>query len=324
MHLLIRISVGVIVLVAIIAGGFSAWAFLREQADRAELAPANGRFVQAGDTELFIQEIGSGERTAIVLHGMAAWSETWRPAGEALAQAGWRVILVDMPPFGFSERPADRGYWRVDGADRLYALTRTLELDNPLIVAHSYGSRAGFEALMRHPAAFRGIIAIDPALDEIYGESAVIDERVLDVFSHEVIRYPVIAMTLTNPLLAQTLLQLFMHKKEAATPAVLAPFRLPGSLRESTTDLGHWVYGFLSGADSGFSQMRGHFSSLGVPAVLIWGREDTTTPLTQGEELATLIPGSELVILDGVGHMPHIEDPAAFEAALIRAAVAFQ
>jgi pimeloyl-ACP methyl ester carboxylesterase len=51
---------------------------------------------------------------------------------------------------------------------------------------------------------------------------------------------------------------------------------------------------------------------------LIWGDLDTLTPLPQGRRLESLIPGAKLELMLGVGHIPQIEDPAAFRALLTR------
>src|SRR5262245_22260868 len=59
---------------------FRVVAALRETQTRHEAAPATGRFVKAGDVELYIQEIKpEGERgTIIFIHGTAAWSGLWQ------------------------------------------------------------------------------------------------------------------------------------------------------------------------------------------------------------------------------------------------------
>ena len=54
-----------------------------------------------------------------------------------------------------------------------------------------------------------------------------------------------------------------------------------------------------------------------MPALVIWGDLDTTTPLAQGRRLAEVIPGAELAVMPGVGHMPQIEDPPAFNQLLV-------
>src|SRR5215212_6297719 len=85
---------------------FTLQAYLRETETRQEAAPSTGRFVQAGDVELFIQEMGPVDGQVILLiHGTAAWSALWRETMTPLAAAGYRCIAIDIPPFGFSERP---------------------------------------------------------------------------------------------------------------------------------------------------------------------------------------------------------------------------
>jgi pimeloyl-ACP methyl ester carboxylesterase len=56
---------------------------------------------------------------------------------------------------------------------------------------------------------------------------------------------------------------------------------------------------------------------LKVPTALIWGDKDTVTPVQQANDLRTLVPHARLTLLPGVGHIPQIEDPDAFNAALL-------
>ena len=56
--------------------------------------------------------------------------------------------------------------------------------------------------------------------------------------------------------------------------------------------------------------------AISVPVSLIWGEADSVTPLDQGRRIAELTRARSIHILPGVGHIPHIEDPAAFLGAL--------
>ena len=56
-----------------------------------------------------------------------------------------------------------------------------------------------------------------------------------------------------------------------------------------------------------------------LPLFLIWGNRDSITPLDQGQRLAKLVPGAELAVLRGVGHIPQIEDPEGFNRLLLAA-----
>jgi pimeloyl-ACP methyl ester carboxylesterase len=57
---------------------------------------------------------------------------------------------------------------------------------------------------------------------------------------------------------------------------------------------------------------------LAVPALIVVGNEDAFTTRHDAERMRDLLRGSELVWLEGVGHMPNLESPEAFNAALIR------
>ena len=93
-----------LIIAAVIA--FRLAASLRETASRADLAPSSGHWVATRSGDVFIQEKGPPTGVPVVLfHGTAAWSELWRRTIDALASAGYHVIALDLPPFGFSDRP---------------------------------------------------------------------------------------------------------------------------------------------------------------------------------------------------------------------------
>jgi pimeloyl-ACP methyl ester carboxylesterase len=54
------------------------------------------------------------------------------------------------------------------------------------------------------------------------------------------------------------------------------------------------------------------------PTLLIWGRQDGLVPLTDGERLNKDIAGSKIVVFDQCGHVPNLEKPGEFNAALLK------
>jgi pimeloyl-ACP methyl ester carboxylesterase len=60
----------------------------------------------------------------------------------------------------------------------------------------------------------------------------------------------------------------------------------------------------------------GMLPSIAVPTLVVVGRDDVFTPVTDAEFLHERIPGSRLVVVEGAGHMPNLERPAAFNRAL--------
>ncbi len=65
------------------------------------------------------------------------------------------------------------------------------------------------------------------------------------------------------------------------------------------------------------ADLRGAAAGLVVPATCLAGSEDTATPPSVVEELASLIPGADLAVLDGVGHLPPIEAPGDVVRAIL-------
>jgi 3-oxoadipate enol-lactonase len=60
----------------------------------------------------------------------------------------------------------------------------------------------------------------------------------------------------------------------------------------------------------------GLLASIHCPTLIVVGSEDTVTPPTLSEEMHKAIPGSELVVIPGAGHLSSIEQPRSFNAAL--------
>jgi pimeloyl-ACP methyl ester carboxylesterase len=54
-----------------------------------------------------------------------------------------------------------------------------------------------------------------------------------------------------------------------------------------------------------------------VPALIVVGSEDEYTPVAHARLMHELVPGSTLAVVDGAGHLPNLERPAAFDQALL-------
>ncbi|WP_415855171.1 alpha/beta fold hydrolase [Sinomonas sp. G460-2] len=71
-------------------------------------------------------------------------------------------------------------------------------------------------------------------------------------------------------------------------------------------------------AVAGRADYRPVLPTITVPTLLLYGAADVRSTVAVGEDLQRRIPGSELVVLPGVGHMSFIEDPAGFNGAVRR------
>jgi pimeloyl-ACP methyl ester carboxylesterase len=303
-------------LVAALLAVFRWQAQARETRTRVEAAPAGGRFVRAGDVELFIQELGPPEAPVVLfVHGMGAWSEIWRETLVATAAAGFHAVAVDLPPFGYSEHPSSDAYGRQDQAHRILGVLDALGASRAILVGHSFGGGPTLEAVLLAPERIRALVLADAAIglnspDDGGGAAALL-------LRLRPLRNALVAATVTNPLLSRRLLTMFMASPGPATDTRVRMLQRPMVLQGLTDAFGDWLLEFLTSREEPLSKDVNAYRSLALPTLILWGEADTTTPLSQGIRLAELIRGSELVILPNVGHMPQIEDLTGFNRILI-------
>jgi len=295
-------------------------------------APPDGRWVEAGDVLMFVREWGPRDGPVIVLtHGTGAWSGTWFDTPGFLGARGWRVIAVDLPPFGFTRVRSGAtllDYRRASQARRLLLAVQALTSRPVVMMGHSFGAGPALEAAMLEPDRVRALVLVDPALGlgprgEMGGchpgpSGWPMDSRTA--------RTAIVRSTATVPALTGVLLRQFVHRPEAVTPDRLAQYRRPFVRRDFSARLGDWAATF-AGADCLGARSTDPVAlsawAHGARLALIWGAEDTITPPAQGVALGRLT-GTTPVFIPGVGHIPHIEDPARFQAALAAAIAVVQ
>jgi pimeloyl-ACP methyl ester carboxylesterase len=309
----IRIALGLLVLLVVAIAGFRLAASFRETGTREALAPSTGRLVPTSTGGVFVQEKGPANGIPVVLfHGTAAWSELWWRTSDALAARDFRVIALDLPPFGFSDRPGT--YTRRDQAARVNEVLGALKAGPAIIVGHSFGAGAATELAMRYPERTRALVLVDAAL----GLTAAPSDAPAAV-APKWIREILVSLTITNPLATKFLLKSLIAKKERALPEYVEILQRPTRRADSTSDIADWVYYFLGADRDAVSADRSSYARMKAPVAILWGDKDSVTPLEQANDLKALLPQATLTILPGLGHIPQIEDPGAFNDALLKA-----
>ncbi|MFE7951179.1 alpha/beta fold hydrolase [Streptomyces sp. NPDC057426] len=112
---------------------------------------------------------GSGDRVALLVHGIMSDHRTWRRVGPALAEQGYRVVAVDLRGHGASGRAAGpEGYTPESYADDL---VETLSTGAELAIGHSLGALALATAVER--LAPKRAVYVDPAWHLPAGDASV-------------------------------------------------------------------------------------------------------------------------------------------------------
>jgi len=298
--------------------GFRLTSQARENESRVDAAPTSGQFITAADVGIYVQEAGPANGVPVMLiHGLGAWSETWRPTIDALAQAGYRVIAIDLPPFGYSFRPVTSDYSTPAQAKRILGVLDALKIDSVVLIGHSFGARATVEAAMSAPKRVRSLVLVCAALalQEPPGDDPGFVTRA--VLGTRPLRNAVVASLGTNPWLTGTLLRAFTVRHDAITSRRVEVYQRPLRVNGTTEAFGRWLAQFVLSDERPASRQAALYHDLKMPALIIWGESDTVTPLPQGQHLASLLPDATLVTMPGIGHIPQLEDERTFDQLLV-------
>lgn len=288
---------------------------LVERETRESAAPETGRFVQAADVELFIQEMGPPDGPPVLfIHGTAAWSEFWRETMTPLADAGYHCIAIDIPPFGFSQRPATASYGNQAQGSRIVGLMDTLELQSVTLVGHSFGGGATMEAALMVPDRIDALVLLDVGglnLGIPPGGHTDTTSALSRFMQTPAIRNPLFAATASNPLLTKTITATMVLDAEVVTPELKSIIRKPLVLEDATSSFADWLSYVLTVQEHSLTSDPANYRSLTMPSLVVWGDSDTVIPLAEGEYLASILPNARLSVMKNVNHIPYLEDNRA-------------
>lgn len=297
----------VLVTIGLALAWYSFTAWLRET-----LVPGRaghpGTYVDVAGLDMHYTSWGpTSGQPILLIHGTLAWSKTWFEVAERLAARGFHVVAPDLPPFGFSERPVDGDYSRKAQAKLILGFADALNLENMILVGHSFGGGATIEAAFTAPKRIKGLVLLDVALGL---DNPAGPDIVAKLFAAPVLGRSLTAASFTNPLMTGKGLRDFIYDDAIVDAKRIALYQKPFAVTDTSREVAKWLAGALFSDESrSLAADRRNYAKFDRPAVLIWGREDSVTPLAQGEQIRALLPRSTLVVLDRVNHIPHVEQP---------------
>jgi len=215
----------------------------------------------------------------VLVHGLGGSSDDWSNMAPALARAGYRVYMPDLPGFGRSERPVQFSYSMRDQATVLVAYLDAIGLKRVDLGGWSMGGWIAQLVAARHPERIRKLVLLDSAGLRFY---------------------PSWNTRLFTPTNAQELDQLdaLLMSHPPLIPGYIARDVLRTSAQQS------WIIRRSMGSMmSGMDVTDRLLPSLKMPVLLVWGTEDRITPLALGETMHRSIRESELEVFAGCDHM---------------------
>jgi pimeloyl-ACP methyl ester carboxylesterase len=291
--------------VTVILGGFAVFTwFSVRRIERAH--PAAGRLVEVDGGRLHLLELGPAAAPPVVLlHGASGNLNDMRIAlGERLA-ARYRVILVDRPGHGWSDRPGGRANASpARQAALIHQALQRIGATRAVVVGHSWSGALAAAYALAYPDAVSGLMLLAPAThpseESIGWYAPVIITPVIGPLLAYSIMLP-LGRLLTGPAVRYVFKPQQPPERyieRAAAELVLRPRELTAN-SEDLMQLKPFVAG-----------QAPHYGEIQTPTTVITGDVDNTVShRIHAEVIGAMLPRGTLIVLPGVGHMPHHAAP---------------
>lgn len=224
----------------------------------------------------------------VLMHGWGCNASTLASI-EAVAAETCHVYNIDFPGFGQSEEP--KSVWGVEEYTAWLAeLISKLGIKRPILLGHSFGGRVAI--LYASRSDVDKVILVDAA--------GIKPRRKLSyyvkVYSFKTMK--ALAKLILGREKAQAYIDKQRQKRGSADYASSSPTMRAILSKVVNEDL------------------KSVMPSIKAPTLLIWGENDTATPISDAKTMERLIPGAGLVAFPACGHYSFLDNPVQFAAVL--------
>ena len=244
-------------------------------------------FIDIDGQQLHYRTSGVG-RPLILMHGWGCNMDTVASI-ERIAAESHCVYNIDFP--GFGQSPEPDGCWGVEEYTRLVEkFAEQMGISEPVLIGHSFGGRVGILMASRRPVSKLILVdaaGVKPRRSWKY-YTKVYSFKAMKALSHALLSHDQ----------AEAVIEKWRSRKASADYASASPCMRSILSKVVNEDLTHVMPDIKS------------------PTLLVWGENDSATPLADARKMEKLIPDAGLVSFPGCGHYSFLDNPAQFAAVL--------
>jgi len=256
---------------------------------------------------LSVLSAGTGRETIVCVHGLGGTKASFLPTVAALADR-YRVVAVDLPGFGESDKPIGAPYDAPWFARSLFAAMDGLGIDRAHIAGNSMGGRVAIEAGLTDRERTGGLLLLSPALAWLRPRPWAPLLRALRPELGLIQPAP-------RPIVEAIVRQLVPAANGGWTAAGIDEF-----LRAYLTRSGRAAF-YAAARNIYLDEPHGEdgfwtrLESLQCQSLFVWGRKDTLVPIGFMKHVEKALPAARHVELES-GHVPQLERPRETHAAI--------
>lgn len=257
------------------------------------------RFLDLPDGRLAYDDQGDGP-LIVCTPAMLDLRSELRFLTPLLVDAGFRVVTIDQRGMGETSGPWP-AYGSTPLAHDLIALLRHLDAGPALLYGTSNGAAAGVYAAAEVPDLFRGLILVAPFVRD--GKTSWLQQRLMSIMKIPFLTLPIYAS--------------YFPKWEPQRPAdfdrELAKLKANLRMQDRRGVIRAYMF------QQSHQEAEQRLAQVTVPSLVIMGTGDVDwpDPVAEARWIVDRL-GSQLVLLEGAGHHPHVEKPEEIAAAVVR------
>lgn len=267
---------------------------------------APGNHVEVEGLRLHYTEAGEGE-PVLLLHGWPTSAYLWRNVMPAIAKHN-RVIALDLPGFGHSDKPTDASYSFRFFDRALEGFLNAREIERTALAVHDLGGPIGIYWASEHPERLTRLALLNTL---VYARPS------LAVVAFVIAaRTPGVRSWLTSPGGLRFAMRLGVHDKDGLSEETIAVYQEPFASDEAREALRKTAFGLHPG---GFKQLSGWLKTIDVPVRIVYGENDRILPdvaRTMRKVVADVPSPVEVTALPGCGHFCQEDEPERIGALL--------
>ncbi len=283
--------------------------------------PPSGQFVEVGGTKIHLKISGQGP-DIVLIHGASGSLRDFTFDLVGRLDDNYRVIAVDRPGLGWSERPPGFGGVFNTAAESpalqaqlLQAATDAVGVQNPIVLGHSFGGAIALAWALERPEETAGLVLVAAASNPWEGKLGWLYRVNSRMFGSAVV-IPLITAFTPHDYIENTVSDIFAP--QTPPEGYIQHFGTDMTLRRKTLRANAQQVNSLKPY---VREMSKRYPNLSLPVESVHGTADDSVPIqTHAEPILRQIPGAQLDRLEGVGHMPHHTNTDAVLAAIDRIA----
>ncbi|MEO5903339.1 MAG: alpha/beta hydrolase [Gemmatimonadaceae bacterium] len=264
--------------------------------------------VPVGPGAMHVERFGHGGTAVILIHGFATSSFLWRHVAPAITEAGHTAYAIDLFGHGESDRPSDAEFGIAAQAEYLDAAMTALRVARGIIVGMDIGGDVALRLAATRAERVEKLVLINtPVFDELPAKDITQMQRSTAKFAFRTTRGILGAAPLIEGVLKGSVADPD-HMPVKLIARYLAPF-------VGKDGVNHLLSLASSITEDDMEDVD--LKSIHVPALIVWGDQDTWLDSRLADRLVSELPDGRLVRMPGVGRLVPEENPAQLSDLLL-------